>query len=353
MQLTHEILSLRLREPFTNNKGRITSIRQIVVRVHWGQRTGVGTAVFAREYGMLPDPVQAALETCAQLLDGASPFELEPVLDRLEAAVPEQPTAVAAVDMALHDLLGQVADLPLHRLWGLGGLPLPPTGLSLGALPDAELVERARQLTQWPILKLKLTPASDPQVLGRVRDVYPGRLWIDGNGAWSAAQAIAAAEIFHCHGVELLEQPIAAGTPDVLRFVRERSPVPIVADEDCMGPRDVPRLEGCADVINVKLLKCGGLRRAIEMIHLAHQAGLRVMLGCKTESVLGVTAMAQLAGLADYVDLDGHLDVLEDPYAGIAIECGQITLPAGPGLGITPAQTPNTGTGEESCLRLR
>jgi L-alanine-DL-glutamate epimerase-like enolase superfamily enzyme len=338
VKLTYDGLTLQLGQPFVSNKGSVTRVHQVLVRLQWEGRIGLGTAVFAREYGMLADTVAPALDACAELLSGASPFHLEQVLDRLEAAVPGQSTAVAAVDMALHDLLGQVAGLPLRRLWGLGGLALGPTALSLGALPEGEVVERARQLARWPILKLKMTAATDMHSVGRLREVYDGRIWIDGNGAWDIGEAIAAAEAFHRYGVELLEQPIRAGTPDMLRLVRERSPLPIVADEDCLGPQDVLRLQACADVINIKLLKCGGLRRALEMIRLARRLGLGVMLGCKTESVLGITAIAQLAGLADYLDLDGHLDLLDDPYAGIGVDCGRITLPEAPGLGVTPRQ---------------
>jgi L-alanine-DL-glutamate epimerase-like enolase superfamily enzyme len=282
---------------------------------------------------MTAEATRAALAACAELLQDVSPFEIEKTLARCEAAAAGQWSALAAVDVALHDLLGQVAGLPLHQMWGLAGLPLAPTALSIGVLPDAERVERARQLAQWPILKLKMSPDADPAVVGRVREVYPGRLWIDGNGSWDAERAVAAAAEFHCHGVELLEQPIPGGAPEVLRSVRERSAVPIVADEDCVRPEDVLRLRGCVDGINIKLLKCGGFRPALEMIRLARRVGLRVMLGCKTESVLGVTATAQLAGLADFIDLDGSLNLLDDPFAGLVVETGVLRLPDGPGHG--------------------
>lgn len=335
MKLIYEDLNLHLSEPFVSNKGTISRISQFLVRLHWKGLTGLGTVVFAKEYGMTDETVRAALDAFAKLVEGATPYEAEQVLTRLEGAVHRQPTAVAAVDMAIHDLIGQIAGLPLHRLWGLEGLPVGPTGLSLGALPADELIERARKMARWPILKLKMTPGSDIQIVGRLRDVYDGRIWIDGNGSWDAEQAVAAAKDFHRYGVELLEQPVRSGQLDAMRYVREHSHVPIVADEDCIGPDDVLKLRGCADVINIKLLKCGGLRRAHEMIRLARRAGLQVMLGCKTESVVGITAMAQLAGLGDYLDLDGNLDLCDDPFVGITVDdYGRIKLPEGPGLGI-------------------
>nr|WP_261796066.1 dipeptide epimerase [Numidum massiliense] len=336
IKLTLDILNLHLDEPFVSNKGSVTNVRQMVVHLHWERYVGIGTAVFAKEYGMHAHTVQEALAKCAKLFSGATPFEIEHLLDLVEAVVPGQPTVVAAVDMALHDLLGKVVGLPLHRLWGFDGLPLPSTGLSVGVRHEQELIERVQQFAQWPILKIKLTAAHDVHLVRRLRDVYAGRIWIDGNGSWEdAKEAVAASEVFYECGVELLEQPIRAGLLECLRVVREYSPIPIVVDEDCFGPQDVLRVKDCADVINIKLLKCGGLRRALEMIRLARRLGFAVMLGCKTESVVGITAMAQLAGLADYLDLDGHLDLSDDPYSGMTVVRGQILLPEKPGIGVT------------------
>jgi L-alanine-DL-glutamate epimerase-like enolase superfamily enzyme len=340
MRLTVQDLELRLADPFVSNKGRRTTVRQLVVRLHEDGRTGLGTAVPAAEHGTSAETLRAALEVCARLLEGTSLSRYEHVLRRCAAAVPGQWAALAAVDMALHDLLGRAAGRPLYRLWGLPGPAVGPTAVSVGILPDAARLERVRQLAGWPILKLKMSPATDVRCVAGVREVYPGRLWIDGNGSWDAGQAVAAADVFHGHGVELLEQPVPAGTPEVLRWVRERSPVPLVADEDCGRPEDVPKLTGCVDAINIKLLKCGGLRPALEMIHRARGLGLKVMLGCKTESVLGVTAAAQLAGPADYLDLDGSLPLLDDPFAGVLVAPGGLRLPEGRGLGVTEKRAP-------------
>ncbi|MFG2721804.1 mandelate racemase/muconate lactonizing enzyme family protein [Streptomyces sp. NPDC048416] len=201
-------------------------------------------------------------------------------------------------------------------------------------------------LAHWPVLKLQLTPRDDGSRAGVLREVYDGRIRVDGNGSWSPGQAVAVAHELHRHGVELLEQPIPPGPADRLRYVHENAPLPVIADEDCTGPEDVLRLRGCATGVNIKLIKCGGLRRAQETVTLARQTGLRVMLGCKTENAPGVTAMAQLAPLADYLDLDGHVDLLDDPFRGIRIDRGRLTLPVGPGLGVTPA-APDTTDGED------
>jgi L-alanine-DL-glutamate epimerase-like enolase superfamily enzyme len=333
LRLTFEPLVLGLSEPFVSHKGATASLRHVLVTLAWQGRVGRGVAVPAKEYGSTDGTIRAALVDYARIVSEHTPHQLELVLRRLAAAVPGQGSALAAVDVALHDLLAQIAGVPLYKLLGLDGLALPVTALSLGLDTPTVTAERARALAAWPILKLKMS-TPDVELVRRVREVYPGRLWIDGNGAWEPKQAVTAALAFAREDVELLEQPVPPGSPAALRFVRERAPMRIIADEDCVTPADIPRLAGCADGINIKLLKCGGLRRAVEMITLARGAGLQVMLGCKTESVLGTTAVAHLGGLADFLDVDGHLDVVDDPFAGITVEHGRVTLPTGPGLGV-------------------
>ena len=311
MNLTTQVLTLQLGQPFVSNAGATTAVRQVVACLEADGLVGLGTAVLAK---------QQTSADAGQL--------------------------AAAIDMAHLDHAAKTAGVRVRDLWQVPETPLVPTAVSLGAASAAELFERARALADWPILKLKMTTGTDIDTVARLRDVYDGRVWVDGNGAWDAAGALAAAEAFARQGVELLEQPIPAGTPELLQYVRERSAVPIVADEDCLGLADVARLAGCADVVNIKLIKCGSLRTALDMVYLARRLGLRVMLGCKTESVLGTTAMAQLSGLADYLDLDGHLDLLDDPFAGMRIERGQIELPEAPGLGVTSCVvSPRSQTG--------
>ncbi|MGF1431021.1 mandelate racemase/muconate lactonizing enzyme family protein [Kitasatospora sp. LaBMicrA B282] len=329
MRMTHEAVAIPFTEPFASNRGVANEVRQSVVRLSWQGLTGLGAALAV-------DPGE--LDACAPLLADASPFARRDALARL-AAAGARPAVLAGVDLALHDLLGKATDRPLHQLLGLAGAPLPPTALSLGACSDQELARRGAACRDWPILKLKLTAADDGRRVGFLRRVYPGRIWVDGNGSWEPGQALKVAEELARHGVELLEQPVPAGDVEALRTVHRHSPVPVFADEDCTGPADLARLAGAVTGINIKLTKCGGLQPALDMITLARAAGLRIMLGCKNESTLGVTAMAQLAPLADHLDLDGPLHLRDDPFRGIEIDRGSITLPPGPGLGVTPTST--------------
>ncbi|GGR55252.1 dipeptide epimerase [Streptomyces roseolus] len=321
MRLAHHEIVIALREPFVSNTGVTTEVRQRVVELAWGGLRGLGTARDA-------DPDE--LDACAPALAGASPYGLRAALDALPAI---GPAARSAVDMALHDLLGKATGRPLRHLLGLDGLPVPPTALSIGACPDDELARRGRALAHWPVLKLKLTPGDDGSRAGVLRSVYPGRIRVDGNGSWDRDQALRVAEELHRHDVELLEQPVAPGRLDDLRHVHERSPVPVFADEDCATADDVLRLRGHVDGVNIKLVTCGGLAEAHGMILLARACGLRTMLGCKVESALGVSAMAQLAPLADHLDLDGPVGLRDDPFTGIRVDDGTLALPTGPGIG--------------------
>lgn len=311
-----------------------------MVRLSWQGLTGYGAAL-AVEPG---EP-----EACAELLADASPFTLRHTLDRL-AAAGIRPAMLAGVDLALHDLLGKATGRPLHELLGLAGAPIAPTALSLGACSNEELAERGAAYRDWPILKLKLTADDDGTRVGHLRRTYPGRIWVDGNGSWEPERALRVVAELDRHGVELLEQPVPAGDADGLRHVHQRSPIPVFADEDCAGPADIQRLRGAVSGVNIKLTKCGGLRAALDMIVLARAAGLRIMLGCKNESTLGVTAMAQLASLADHLDLDGPLNLRDDPFRGLGIDRGALTLPDGPGLGVTTA---GAGTADSTTTRTK
>ncbi|MFE9094090.1 mandelate racemase/muconate lactonizing enzyme family protein [Streptomyces sp. NPDC007264] len=330
MRFVHRTVRVALKEPFVSNTGVTTEVRQSVVELTWEGLTGYGTARGA-------DP--ADVDACAPVLaDAATPYELRAVLARL-AAAGVGAAARCAVDMALHDLLGKACGQPLHRLLGLEGLPIAPTALSIGACPDDELLDKGRALADWPVLKLKFTPDDDGSRAGLLRSVYGGRIRVDGNGSWSPDRALRVARTLHRYGVELLEQPVPPGDPDALRYVHENAPLPVYADEDCAGPDDVLRLTGRVGGVNVKLVKCGGLLAARETVALARRAGLRVMLGCKLESALGVTAMTQLAPLADELDLDGHLGLIGDPFTGATVDRGVIGMPTAPGLGATQTGT--------------
>ena len=339
MKVSHHRITSTLPEPFVSHTGVTSRVDQDVVELTWQGHTGRGTARGA---------VGEVLARCAPLLADATPADAPTMADRMVAEGLPAPAA-CAVDIALHDLLGRVEGLPLARLWGIPDVVLLPTARTIGASSDAALRHEAAWLVDWPVLKLKLTPSDDGSRAGVLRSVYPGRIRVDGNGSWSVMQALRVIEELARHDVELVEQPIAPGRLDELGEIHQRSPLPLFADEDCLGPDDVARLAGLVDGVNIKLVKTGGLQRARRAIDRARQHGLSVMLGSKLESSLGVTAMAQLAGLADHLDLDGHLLLLDDPFTGIQVDHGVIEMPTGPGTG---AELRRTDPCETTVVRL-
>jgi L-alanine-DL-glutamate epimerase-like enolase superfamily enzyme len=200
---------------------------------------------------------------------------------------------------------------------------------------DEELTKRVREADAYPVLKVKLGTDRDEQIIRTVRAAAPDKIIrVDANAAWSAKNALRMIELLAKCGVEFVEQPLPPADIDGMRFVRERSPLPIVADESCIVATDIPRLAGAVDGINIKLAKCGGLREALRMVATARAHGMRVMAGCMIETSLGISAAAHFAPLLDYADLDGGALLSDDPHTGASIPGGRITIPAGPGLGV-------------------
>jgi L-alanine-DL-glutamate epimerase-like enolase superfamily enzyme len=245
------------------------------------------------------------------------------------------------VSAALHDLAGKRLGVPLYRLWGLDPARAPRSSFTIAIAATAdELVRRVEEASDYPILKVKLGTDRDPEIIRAVRRAAPDKtLRVDANAAWTAKHALRMIDLLVELGVEVVEQPVPAHDVDALRYVRERSPLPVIADESCVTASDIPRLVGAVDGINIKLSKCGGLREALRMIATARAHQLLVMAGCMVETSLGITAAAHFAPLLDFADLDGAALLRDDPHEGATIEGGVIRIPDGPGLGVVTRRT--------------
>jgi len=337
MKLSHEIVVLRTKHPFIIARGGSSEYRVVRVTVTADDgATGCGEAAPSRHYGETADTVSSVMPVLAAVLDGADGWSLEALEQGMAKAIGFNASARAAVSAALHDLTGKRLGVPLHRMWGLDPAASPPTSFTLAIAPDeATLRERVREAASYPVLKIKLGSSWDERIVRIVREMEPGKvLRVDANAAWTPKHALRMMPILAELGVEFVEQPLPGHDVEGLRFVRERSSLPIIADESCLVSTDIPRLAGAVDGINIKLAKCGGLREALRMIATARAHDMSVMCGCMVESSLGITAAAQLAPLLDYADLDGAELVENDPYVGATIEGGVISLPAGAGLGV-------------------
>jgi L-alanine-DL-glutamate epimerase-like enolase superfamily enzyme len=329
IRLAVEPLDLPLKHAFTIARSSESVSRTAVVRLRWDGLEGLGESAPIPRYGESVASVTAGLE--ARDL-GDDPYAFERLLDGLT------PAQACGLDVALHDLVGKDLDRPLWRLLGLDPARTPRTSFTIGIASPGETLAKVGEVGTHPVIKVKLGTGAEVETIEAIRSIYTGAIRVDANEGWTPEQSVAILTELAKHEIEFCEQPIPAGSPERLRWIRERSPIPIVTDEDSKDARDLPALRGCVDGINVKLVKCGGVRGALAMIHTARAMGLKIMLGCMVESQILTTAAAHLSPLVDWADLDGPFLTARDPFAGIAYEDGKIVLPDGPGLGVREVQ---------------
>lgn len=335
MRLSVETVRLDLIHPFRIAREVSDHKQNVLVRISDGELTGTGEAAPSRYYGEDAGTVIRALEKVPPLL-GDNPFELEETTDRLASALPGDPSARAAVDIALHDLAAQRLGVPLYRWLGLDHTKTPVTSFTIGIDEPAAVRRKVREAAGYPALKIKLGSEKDLEIMRTIRDETDARIRIDANAGWTADQAVEMVGRLSEFGVELVEQPLPPGSPEAWRRVREAASMPVFADESVLVSTDAPAVAGLVDGVNVKLMKCGGIREALRLIHTARAHGMRVMIGCMIETSVAITAAAHLSPLADYADLDGNLLISNDPYAGATVRQGRLVLPEEPGTGVAP-----------------
>jgi L-Ala-D/L-Glu epimerase len=346
VQLRHEVIDLHPVHPFVIARGGYRQHHNVVVTLADDDGfEGWGEAAPNKYYGESEESVIAALPAFARVLESADPFLLEECEARVDGALDGNNSAKAAISAALHDLVGKKLGVPVHRLWGLNPEQCPLSSFTIAIAENDVLAERVREAAAYPILKVKLGTERDREILRIVREAAPEkRLRVDANAAWKADDAVRMLDFLIEMNVEMLEQPVAREDIDGLRFVRDRSSIPVFADESCLVAADIPRLAGAVDGINIKLAKCGSLREAVRMTHVARAHEMGVMAGCMIESSLGISAIAQLAPLLDTADFDGAALLSDDPYRGATISRGQIQLTNLPGLGVTRADAASRAT---------
>lgn len=338
MQLTCEILTVHTKHPFIIARGGTSEYRVVWVKVRDADGAeGWGEAAPSKFYGESADSVMAAVQSFAPVLENADAWSIDAIERSLETVLRWNAAARCAVSAALHDLQGKRLGVPLWKLWGLDKAAAPQSSFTIGIAPDEETLRaRVREASSYPILKVKLGSNRDAENLRIVRKEAPNAiLRVDANAAWNPKLAIQMMDTLVQCGVEMLEQPVPAHDIAGLKFIRDRSPIPVVADESCLVATDIPRLAEAVDGVNIKLMKCGSLREAIRMIAVARAHGLKVMCGCMIESTLGIAAAAHFSPLLDYADLDGAALLSDDPFTGPGIPNGVITMGDAPGLGVT------------------
>jgi len=241
------------------------------------------------------------------------------------------------VDIALHDWVGRKIGAPLYRLWGLNAAKAPVTSFTIGIDTDEIVRQKTREAAIYKIIKVKLGRDNDQAMIEAIRQETDKPITVDANQGWKTRdEALRMIEWLAARGVVFIEQPMPKEQIDDTAWLRERSPLPLIADESVQRLDDVLRARGVFDGINIKLMKCTGLREAHKMIVLARALGLKVMLGCMTETSCAISAAAQLSPLVDWADLDGAVLIGNDCFDGATIVDGRITLPDRPGIGVIP-----------------
>jgi L-alanine-DL-glutamate epimerase-like enolase superfamily enzyme len=260
---------------------------------------------------------------------------MDDILSYVDSLVPGNTAAKAAIDIALHDLTGKILNQPWYKIWGFNPDNTPYTSFTIGIDTPEIVRQKVAEAAPYKILKVKLGQSTDRQMIETIRSVTDKPVCVDVNQGWT--DRIKALEMIHWlkeNGVVFVEQPMSKAAIDDIAWLTINSPLPIIADEAVQRLPDIMKINGAYHGINIKLMKCTGMREAHQMLTLARSLGMKVMIGCMTETSCAISAASQLAPKADWADLDGNLLISNDPYTGVQVKNGKITLIDKPGLGL-------------------
>jgi len=336
--LETRIVRLRLRHTWTTTMS--SSDWRDTLHVHYTRDgvTGRGEGAPIARYNEDAEQSQRVVESVRERIVAADPWQFRMLLEDVSRQVTGQWAAKAAIDIALMDWIGGKLGVPLYRYFGLDPARAPVTTFSIGIDTPEMTQQKVREAEQFPVLKIKVGLESDESSIRAVREVTDKPLRVDANEGWTdREEAIRKIEWLAGQGVEIIEQPMPVSMLEDARWLRDRSPIPVIADEAVLRPADIPTLAETYHGVNIKLDKAGGILPAHRMIEMATELGMRTMLGCMISSSVTVTAAAHLSPLVDYADLDGNLLIANDPYIGVRVQDGKLLLPDGPGLGLEEA----------------
>ncbi len=336
MKMTFFPYELKLKHVFTVASYSRSTTPDVQVEIEYEGVTGYGEASMPPYLGQTVDTVMAFLKK-VNLEQFDDPFQLDDILTYVDGISPGDTAAKAAVDIALHDLVGKLLGAPWYKIWGLTKEKAPSTTFTIGI--DTPEVMRQKTLEvagQFNILKVKLGRENDKEMIQTIRSVSNLPIAIDANQGWKDKHH--ALDMIHWlkdQGIVMIEQPMPKEQLDDTAWVTQQSPLPVFADESLQRLCDVAALRGAFNGINIKLMKCTGMREAWKMLTLARALDMRVMIGCMTETSCACSAAAQLSPAVDFADLDGNLLISNDRFRGMEVVKGKITLSDLPGIGVT------------------
>lgn len=326
---------LHLKHVFTLASGSRSTTPVMLTEIEYDNTIGYGEASMPPYLGESHATASTFLSK-VDLTRLDSPFLLEDILNYVDQLAPGNHAAKASVDIALHDLVGKLMKQPLYRIWGLDPQHTPSTSFTIGIDKPEVVRVKVREAAPYNILKVKLGQGNDREMIETVRSETDKPICVDINQGWTDKKmALEMTRWLKDKGVVFVEQPMPKEMVDDTAWLTQNSPLPIIADEAIQTLSDFKNILGVYSGINVKLMKCGGLRSAYVLLKMARAAGMKVMIGCMTETSCAVSAAAQLSPLADWADLDGNLLIDNDVYEGVTIKNGKLVLPEMAGIGIS------------------
>jgi L-alanine-DL-glutamate epimerase-like enolase superfamily enzyme len=334
LKLSFEPYDLQLKHVFTLANSSRTTTPAMLTKIEFDGFTGYGEASMPPYLGE-SQKTAAIFLSALNLGQFSDPFRMEEILEYVNEAAPGNTAAKASVDIALHDLVGKIMQQPWYKIWGYSPENTPHTSFTIGIDEPEVVKQKVKEATPYKILKVKMGSNNDKEMIETIRSVTDKPLCVDVNQGWTDKKmALDMVLWLKGKGIEFVEQPLPKENLDDIAWLSENSPLPIIADEAIQRLCDVKEAIGIYSGINIKLMKCTGMREAHQMINLAHANQMRVMIGCMTETSCAVSAAAQLSPQAEWADLDGNLLISNDPYEGVKVVDGKITLPDRPGIGI-------------------
>lgn len=335
MKMTFFPYELKLRHVFTVATYSRTVTPDVQVEIEYEGVVGYGEASMPPYLGETVESVMNFLGK-VNLGQFSDPFQLEDILSYVDSLSPGDTAAKAAVDIALHDLAGKLLGAPWHKIWGLNKEKAPSTTFTIGIDKPEVMREKTKECAgRFNILKVKLGRDNDKEMIEAIRSVTELPIAVDANQGWTDREhALDMIYWLKEKGIVMIEQPMPKEYLDDIAWITQQSPLPVFADESVQRLKDVAALKGAFTGINIKLMKCTGMREAWKMLTLARALGMRVMVGCMTETSCAVSAAAQFSPLVDFADLDGNLLISNDRFKGVDVVEGRITLNDLPGIGV-------------------
>ena len=325
---------LPLQHTFTISRGSIDVQPTLIVELEQDGHRGYGEATTNDYYGFTLENMTNALEQLRSKIEGYEFGDPTELFQLIETDLKDNPFALCALDQAAYDLWGKLQGKPVYQLWGLSTEQTPLTNYTIGIDSIDVMVEKMQEFPNWPVYKIKLGTDNDLEIIRELRQHTQSAFRVDANCGWTVQQTIEYSSPLKELGVEFIEQPLPAEERDLMPEVKANSALPLIADESCIVESDVAKCQDGFHGVNVKLVKCGGLTPARRMIAEAKELGLKVMVGCMTESTVGISAIAQLLPLLDYVDMDGALLLAKDIATGVTIDQGKCNYPDVNGSGV-------------------